>query len=165
MKSIFALLIIFFLLSFNIYDAAIIVHAKMIRSYDSIYPDKSKHKMFDVNLSVLNKSTKPIAYWIMTCDWQDNFIINNDYIHLVYGICDSNCPWIFHINPGDSLVYKASVERGQESKYRQVEATKFGFIYIDTIRCKNISDYQHIIGDKSKQDKIIWSNPLYLRYK
>jgi hypothetical protein len=45
-----------------------------------------------------------------------------------------------------------------------VKIAKFGLIYLDTVECKNGLAYDSIISDKSNYyNKIIWSNPLYLR--
>jgi len=144
-----------------------VVKANIIRTYDSIYDyrDTVILKTFDIKLSITNKSVKPVSFWMMTCSWEDNFIINNDYLNFIGKGCDRNFPTTRHLNPNDSLIFIANVRKSNSSRYQSVEASKFGFVFIDSIRCAKIDDYNNIIGDKSNQDKIIWSNPLYLNDK
>ena len=145
----------------------IIVNARLIRSYDStyIYQDTSKRKTFDIALSISNKSDKPIMFWLMDCSWDNNFLINNDYIYFNRTLCDHNYPRKVRIKQNDSLVLRTSINKYESSRYRTIETSKFGLIYVDTIACKNIHDFESIIGDKSKHDKVIWSNPLHLQDK
>ena len=140
----------------------IIVKANVIRSYDSVFSDNKKHKIFDINLSLTNKANKPASFWMMTCSWQENFLISNDYIYFISRGCDSNSPWPKHLNPNDSFTYKASVAKFDSTPYQTIKTTRFGLIFIDTIKCKYPGDYDDIIGDKSNWTNIIWSNPLYL---
>jgi hypothetical protein len=163
MSKIIALLIFFLAIGATNQKSEIVINAKLIRSFDSIDSQKQKHKFYDISLSIKNKSDKPVAFWLMTCSWDENFLINNDYIYFDSWGCDSNCPWIFHINPNDSLIRKATFYQIIETRFPYIKSTKFGLIYIDSIKCRNSSDYDQIMGDKSKQDKIIWSNALYLK--
>ena len=141
----------------------LILKAKVIRSYDTISSrDKLKHKCYDIQLSIINKSYKPIYYWMMTCSWEENFLINNDYMEFQGHDCDSNFPKIFRLNQNDSVVGKTSILRYDYTRGQLIDNTRLGFIYIDSIKCKNHFDYRGIIDDKSQWDKIIWSNPLYL---
>jgi hypothetical protein len=99
---------------------------------------------------------------MMNCSWEESFIINNDYLNFNGEECDRNYTKTCHLNPNDSLIFITSVRKFDASRYRVVETSKFGFIFIDSTRCAGPRDYLNIIGDKSKHDKIIWSNPLYL---
>jgi hypothetical protein len=142
----------------------ILVNASLIRSYDSIgYRDTIKRKTFDVKISLINKSDKPVSFWIMTSSWFDNFLINNDYMHYVSGPINHNFPTIRHLNPNDSFVYKVSIVKQDNTMYQTIQTTKFGFIFIDSLRCQRFNNtFESIIGDKSQHDKVFWSNPLYL---
>lgn len=144
------------------YKPIIIVRANVIRSYDSVFNDNVKHKTFDINLSITNKTGKPVSFWMMTCSWQENFILNNDYVHFISHGCDTNSPRPYHLSTNDNYSYKTSVVKLDFTHYQRIKTTRFGLIYIDTIKCKDPNDFRDIIGDKSKQANIIWSNPLYL---
>lgn len=48
------------------------------------------------------------------------------------------------------------------NKVGSTDSKELGLIVIDSAKCKNVEDYFTILGDKTKWDKIIWSNPLYL---
>jgi hypothetical protein len=63
----------------------------------------------------------------------------------------------------DGVAIKIMVLKYNISRSQTIKSTQFGLIYIDSICCKNTNDYNNIIGDKSQQNKIIWSNPLYLK--
>jgi hypothetical protein len=143
----------------------VVVNASLLRTYDSIYFDfdSIRHKIFDVRLSIINKTNKPITFWTMTCSWQDNFIVNNDYIKFNFDVCNHNYPRMRHLYPNDSLIYKTSVRKIDMTLGQIIKTTKFGFIYIDSAQCNEKNDYDIIIRDRSKQDKIIWSNPLFLK--
>ena len=148
-------------------DPKIIIEANVSRSYDTLITsqDTSLHKAFDVKLSIINKSEEPVSFWIMTCSWDENFIINNDYISFLGWGCDSNYPRLKHLNSNSRFDLKAAVIKYDFTRYQPIKTTKFGLIFIDSAICTNIRDYDNIIGDKSKQDKIIWSNPIYLNEK
>jgi hypothetical protein len=140
----------------------ILVRANVIRSYDSVLSDNIKHKTFDIKLSITNKMDKPVSFWMMTCSWQENFLISNDYIYFIGSVCDTNSLWPRHLHPDDSFTYKTSVAKFNSTPYQTIKTTRFGLIYIDTLKCKYPGDYRDIIGDKSQWANIIWSNPLYL---
>jgi hypothetical protein len=167
MRYILFLLIVFLASSCNNLNKTrdsidVSVEARVIRSFDTLlYSDTLVYHGFDVNLSIINRSQKPISFWVMTCSWDENILINNDYIRLLLWACDHNFPTIKQIEKNDSLIYVAPVIRLKSSQYTTTE-TRFGFILIDTIACKTLEDYLTIIGDKSKQNRIIWSNPLHL---
>ena len=138
------------------------INACVIRSYDTILWDTGSKKIYDVRLSIINKSLHPISFWMMTCSWEESFIINNDYTWFLGHDCNSNVPWPHHLNSGDSLVQNSSIIQENGSRYRRVETTIFGLIYIDSSNCRSYGQFDSINGDKSKWDRIIWSNPLYL---
>ena len=140
------------------------IETKIVRSFDTLitFPDSNLYKAYNLDISIINHSSLPASFWMMTCSWNDNFIVNNDYIKLAGQICDSNFPTIKHLKPNEKLSLNTSVIKLDYTQYQSIDVTKLGFIYIDTIVCKNSDDYDNIIGDKSKQTNIIWSNPVYL---
>lgn len=164
MKQILVLLIslIFISCKNKSENADIIVNAIVIRSYDTIFENNNSKKMYDIKLSILNKSEKPITFWIMNCSWQDNFIINTNLWSFFNNGCDKNFPITKTIKPSDSLCYKATIIQNDDFP-PIIYTTKFGFIYIDSLELKKYSDFYKFIEDKSKHNKIFWSNPLILK--
>jgi hypothetical protein len=147
----------------NNYYPRLVINAKLLRSLDTMsYFDTLKHKGYDIQLSIANKSDKPITIWTMTCSWDENFIINNDYIRILPWECKGNFPKSFHVKPHDSLTRKLTVINIGWTHYSIISTTRFGFIFIDSLVCQNNEDFISIIGDKSKQ-QIIWSNELKLK--
>jgi hypothetical protein len=141
------------------------IKARVIRSYDTILsPDTLKHKAFEINISLINKSVDPVTFWIMTSSWIENFIINNDYVQFILGDYHGNYPYKPSLKSNDSLVFNTSVIISYDNTIGgAVKTTKFGFIYIDTDWHKKTDNYHEIIWDKSEYDKIYWSNALYLK--
>jgi len=139
------------------------INARLIRSYDSIYDyDTEEHKTFDVRIVIKNKSDKLVTFWIMTCDWENNFKINNDYICFNRHDCDGNYAHKRRLKPNDSLTYNCIIRKFKNIQSNYPKTTRFGLIYIDSLNCSSSEEYHEIMCDKSKQEKIIWSNPLYL---
>jgi hypothetical protein len=145
----------------------VFINVRLIRSYDSIYvyEDSINRRTHDISIAIVNTSKFRVSFWIMICSWDTDFLINNDYIRFCLWGCDSNYPILRHLNPNDSLILKASVCKWDSTPNPFTLTTKFGFKYIDSTKCKNLHAYGEIKGDMSKWDKIIWSNPLYLRDK
>jgi hypothetical protein len=130
-------------------------------------------KRFDIKLSIINLSNKTISFWIKTCSWEENFLINTSYIDFVLHDCNHNFPHIATIKAKDSLSLKTTLKRtigfdnpcenciGMPTQWT-VEDTKVGIILIESAKCKDHDEYERYMGDKSRWDKIIWSNGLQL---
>jgi len=142
------------------------VKVKLLRTYDSTYLDYGTRKTFDIRLTVTNKSRNTIKYWNMCCSWQDIFPINTDYVVFDLHKCPKNFPKIYSMKSNDSLSIKTRLIRDDkilnELNPFFIKATKIGFLYIDTIRCKTERDFMPFMYDRSLQDKVFWSNPLFL---
>ena len=129
--------------------------------------DSIKQKYFDISLTIKNTSDKTIKICLMTCSWEDNFIVNNNYIYIRGHECDSNFPTLVEFKPGESKTYTNTLTKSIKFDYPcqnciygpQVETTKLGLIIID-----DAIGYDRTMEDKSKW-KIVWSNPLYLLTK
>ena len=140
-------------------------------SYEPERKDSLQEKTFDVEISIKNNSDSTISIWLMSCSWDENFLINNSYIFFKLWDCNKNIPTIHEIKAHDSLILKRPFTRaimwdnpckGCIGQISEVATTKIGLVYIDEKRCHNFADYENIMGDKSTWGKIIWSNPLYL---
>ena len=167
MRIIYYIFFLFLIISCNNVKSPdnpnLFINARIVRSFDTVFiRDTIKHKGYDIKLSMVNKSLEPISFWIMTCSWQDNFIINTDYLYFLGGLCNHNYPRIKTLKSNDSAVFNATIVRLDYTIGQCVNTTRFGFIYLDSNTCKNEHDFGNIIFDKSKHKNIIWSNPLYL---
>ncbi len=136
--------------------------------------DSIKEKYFDISLTIKNISDKTIQIWLMTCSWEDNFMVNNNYIYIRGHECNKNFPTLVEFKPRESKVYSNTLTKSMKFDYPcenciygpQVETTKLGLIIIDDIfnPSQGIFDYDIAMEDKSKW-KIVWSNSLYLLTK
>ena len=68
--------------------------------------DSVKQAFFNISLTIKNTSDTIISIALMSCSWQDNFIVNNDYIYILGEDCDNNFPTGVEFKPGESKVYK-----------------------------------------------------------
>jgi hypothetical protein len=133
--------------------------------------DSVKQKYFDIALEIKNKSDRAIALWLMTCSYNRNFIINNNYIFIRGHECDSNVPAIVRLKSGESKRYPLTLKKSIKFDYpceycvygRQVETTKVGLIVLDDLYEPklNVATYDLAMEDRSKWT-IVWSNSLDL---
>lgn len=151
----------------KLYSTEIRTNSYVIKS------DSVKQKYFDISLEIKNISDKTIKIWLMSCSWDENFIVNNNYIFINGHDCDKNFPDLVEFKPGESKVYTNTLFKSIKFDYPcknciygpQVETTKLGLIIIDDIfNSTDTLDYDIAMGDKSKW-KMVWSNPLYLLTK
>ena len=139
------------------------------RFHYEITSDSVNEKRVDIDLKIKNNSAKPIFIWLMSCSWEDNFLVNNNYMYIKGHDCDKNIPKIVEIQPGESKFYNTTLIKSIKFDYpckycvygKQVETTKLGLIVINDIFKREFIDYLLFMEDQSKWT-IIWSNPLYL---
>lgn len=148
--------------------------------YETIYryenldipKDSVTEKRFDIDLTIINTFSKSIFIWLMSCSWEENFLVNNNYIFIYGQDCPKNVPEIVEIKPGERKHYNTTLIKSIKFDYpcrgciygSQVETTKLGLIIVDDIfkpKLDAFFDYDLAMEDKSIW-KIIWSNPLYL---
>jgi hypothetical protein len=133
--------------------------------------DSIKEKRFDIQVCLKNNSDSAISIWLMSCSWEWNFLINNTYILFAGKNCLKNAPHVVRIGPQDSFLLNTTFARtimwdnpclNCIGKLSNVRTTKIGLIYIDKEHCKDLLEYDDIMGDKSRWNTIIWSNSLDL---
>jgi hypothetical protein len=137
-----------------------------------ITTDSVKSKTFDVELSIKNTSQDSIVIWLMSCSWDDDFEVNNDYMHIRGWSCDSNSPLPFAFKGGETKPFNCTLVKSIKFDYPcehcvygyQVLTTRLGLV----VTRVNHTAKLHIFTkngfeptDKSEW-RIIWSNPLYL---
>ncbi len=148
---------------------------QMSRGMYNIKTDSVKQKQYDIEVTLKNNSQQPIYIWLMSCSWEDNFKINNNYINFYTLGCDKNVPELVKINEGENKIYKITLAKSIKFENPcenciygpQVETTKLGLIIIDDIfkpKLNPFLDYNLAMEDESLW-KIIWSNSLYLLSK
>jgi hypothetical protein len=140
-----------------------------------IRTDSAKEDRYDIEVILKNNSTRPIFIWLMTCSWQDNFQINNDYTFWSEIWCSKNIPELVQFSPGLSKTYRTTLSKSVKFENPcencvygpQVETTKLGLIIIDDVYKPKLTafmGYDLAMRDKSVW-KIVWSNSLFLLNK
>jgi hypothetical protein len=131
--------------------------------------DSLKQHFFDIKLTIKNNSKKSIYLWLMSCSWEDNFLINNEYMFFDIHGCNKNNPQRIEIKAGKSREYNTTIKKSIKFDNpckgciygKQVETTKLGLIVINDPSKEEYIEYTTYVTDKSKWE-IYWSNPLYL---
>jgi len=166
MKNLIIICILFLTTSCNYHKSDdkpnIEIKATLVRTYDSTDNNSTKHRYFDVKIDLKNNSNKQIIFWLMTCSWYDNFKVNNDYIGICIWECDGNYLHKVSLSPNFSKTFKCSLLKYKNISTKSSNYTKLGLIYIDSHKYSKYDEANEILLCKTKQDSIIWSNPLYL---
>jgi hypothetical protein len=137
--------------------------------------DSIKQKRYDIELTIKNTSSTSIFICLMNCSWEDNFIINNNYVSFTGINCDKNFLVLTEIKSGQNKVYQTTLARSIRfetdcckdciNNDNEVKTTKLGLVIINDIFEKEsdgVSNYRVLMKDKSSWREIVWSNPLYL---
>ena len=136
-----------------------------------ILTDSANEKRYDIDVTISNCSKQTKYIWLMHCSWEDNILVNNDYMYIVGRDCDMNFPELVELKPNESKLYKTTIKKSIKFDNplchnciygKQVEETKLGLIVGNNI--SKVKDSYAELKDKSNW-KIIWSNPLYLLTK
>lgn len=187
-KLIFILVLFFFQCKAQVSTLPLVIDLKVDKEYEltkskseynsdgrdygyRIKTGSVKQKYFDVTVKFTNTSDRKIGIWLMRCSFENNLLVNNNYIFIQGNICDKNFPSPVEFQPGESKDYKLTLAKSIKFDYpcedcihgRQVEETKIGLIVVDDFynRKLNWLNYDLAMEDKSKWT-IIWSNSLYL---
>ena len=137
-----------------------------------ITKDSVKEKRFDIDLVIKNTSSKSVFFWLMSCSWEDNFMVNNNYIFIEGHECGKNIPTYVELKAGETKLCKTTLFRSIKFEYPcknciygpQVETTQLGLVVINDVTKQengDIDEYARGMEDKSKW-KFFWSNPLSL---
>jgi hypothetical protein len=146
--------------------------AKTIRDQGYVVDsDSVKQKYFDITLNIKNTSDRLISIWLMKCSFEDNLLVNNNYISITGHVCNGNYPILVKFQSGESKTYKMTLTKSIKFDYPcqyciygpQVESTKIGLIVVDEVYDSklNMLDYSLAMEDKSKWT-IVWSNSVKL---
>ncbi len=135
----------------------------------NIPDDTVNEKRFDIGVSIKNTSSRSMFIWLMSTSWEDNFLINNNYIYFTGRNIDHNFPTLVEIKSGESKMYNATLVKSIKFDFpckncfygKQVETTKLGLIVIADIYKHEYADYDLLMDDRSKWN-IVWSNALSL---
>jgi hypothetical protein len=134
-----------------------------------ITKDTVTEKRFDIELTIKNVTKSSKFIWLMSCFWENNFFVNNNYIFIEGHACDKNIPTIVEIKSNESKIYNTTLVKSIKFDYPcknciydlQVEETKLGLILISDITKEDYIDYTLNMEDRSKW-RFIWSNSLFL---
>ncbi len=135
--------------------------------------DSVKEEQYDIEVVLKNNSKKQIFIWLMTCSWEDNFQINNNYIRQ-HGIsCDKNFPELVQFNPAESKIYKITLSKSIKFENPcknciygpQIATTKLGLIVIDDVykpKLKAFMGYTLAMEDKKCLENYLEQISLFL---
>jgi hypothetical protein len=107
----------------------------------NITKDSVSEKRFDVEVTIENTTSKSIFVWLMSTYWEENFLINNNYIFFAGRDIDHNFPKLVEVKPKGRKVYYTTLVKSIKFDYPcknciygpQVETTRLGLIVISDI--------------------------------
>lgn len=144
----------------------------LIRANDSyVKGDSINEKFVDITVTLKNTSDTIISITLMSCSWQDNFIVNNKYIYIEGENCDNNFPISVTFKPGESKTYTTRLIQSIKLDYPckgcapfpPVETTRLGLIILNDPFGRKSVTVNYFLGMEDKSTwTIVWSNALYL---
>lgn len=113
-----------------------------------------------VKVTLKNNSNNNSDIWLMSCNYTENFITNNENIIFSGLECDKNIPKRFSLKPLEEkiitlyVIYHLGLPK---------QNFKIGYLYINDInkRESTVEAYQKK-KNNNESVKIIWSNPLII---
>ena len=76
------------------------------RGYFAYERDGREHDDYFSKVTIINKETIPVSFWMMKCSWwNETLIFNRDSIEFSAGGCDGNFPIEVELKPGKSIVF------------------------------------------------------------
>lgn len=125
------------------------------------------NKNYEVLITLENNTDSVISPVLMTCSWDETFIINTLDVDYSREDCNSNYPRPVHIKAHDKVTLTAILRKNIYSsegcqtcsEYNEPINLRMGLIFISELK-----KYDSIMEDKSLWS-IIWSNPIKLSKK
>ena len=105
-------------------------------------------------VTLKNNSNKIFPIWIMSCNYNKNFITNNKNIEFPAIDCDKNIPKLYNLNPLEEKEIKLYVIYSVG-----LPKQKFKIGFLMNKEFSTVEKYQNEISNKENL-KIIWSNQL-----
>ncbi len=133
------------------------VQVKISNKLDDEFRNK-KTTFYSVNIDLINDTDSTVSFWLMSCSWQDNWIINSDSVRFYYQGCDSNFPELKQILSGQKLTFIGILQVLSPLKTGIEKDFKIGFVEIKQHEYLVNSDFRNVLLAKIKDKKdIIWS--------
>ena len=133
------------------------VQVKISNKLDDEFRNK-KTTFYSVNIDLINDTDSTVSFWLMSCSWQDNWIINSDSVRFYYQGCDSNFPELKQILSGQKLTFIGILQVLSPLKIEIEKDFMIGFVEIKQHEYLVNSDFRNVLIAKIKDKKdIIWS--------
>jgi len=100
----------------------------------TVKSDSVKVKFCNVNIEIINTSSKPIHLWFMSCSWYESFELNNNNMMIESWGCDKNVPKKIKLESNQKLTYKILLSQSLKYDYSKsdnsygTQDTKIGLI-------------------------------------
>ncbi|MFT3994127.1 MAG: hypothetical protein QM660_07455 [Dysgonomonas sp.] len=121
-----------------------------------------ENKNYEVEIALQNNTDSIINLALMTCSWDENIIINTDFVKYSGWECDSNYPDIREIKPHDRYILKTILKKNEYFRDREPYCEDSINLRMGLIIIEDIKAYDIIMGDKSNW-RIVWSNSIKLK--
>lgn len=144
-------------------EANMRVQVKIINRLEADNFKNKKATFYYVSLDLINNTDSTVSFWMMSCSWQDNWIINSDSARFYYQGCDSNFPELKQILSGQKLTFVGILQFLSPLQSEIEKDFKIGFVEIKQHEYLINSDFRSVLLPKIKDKKdIIWSEAFKL---
>lgn len=166
LKKIFLILSILFIFSYCCTHKSKESNIKIqVSIIDKIRPSRyinGASNCYFVNIDIINNSDSTIKFWTMSCSWGENWVSNNNNLHVHTNPCDNNMPILNQIVSGQKMTYKGVLCVEDTLKVLYQSDFKLGLIIVKESEYGSslLSCFSTVLDKKIKERKdIIWSEP------
>jgi hypothetical protein len=124
-----------------------------------------KSDLYSASIKMTNNTDKVFRFWIMTCSWQDSWIVNDKSFWLLgEPNCDSNFPDLIELKPNQSVSYECRFGKNKNVRISNKEGCKVGFVFVGEKENSHMDNvFQEVVEDKiARRKDVIWSQSFNL---
>ncbi len=86
------------------------VNIDVIGKISPSFINEKEGEFYSVKISLVNKTDSTLHFWVMSCSWQDNWVLNSNDIMFYRSNCLKNIRTIKKLAPNETLIYSGVLE-------------------------------------------------------
>jgi hypothetical protein len=141
--------------SSNIQKKELQICLKLLK--DSAIKNIQENYNYPAKISLTNHTDSIIAYWGMSCSWEDNYLFDTKNITFISQGCDKNIPQFIELKKDQTIEYDCVLNMNSDS----IKLFKVGFVLLEEYDFK---EYENRINWRAflLKHKIYWSDTIYI---
>ena len=141
-------------------ESRILLQVDSIQKLNTIEFKNEEGMYYSVCMQLINNTICADSFWLMSCSWEDNFILNSDSLRFYNRGCDNNYPLLKIIKGGEKLVFDGILQVFIEFNSEKEINCSIGFVVLRSKDYSDTLDFRKILFNKIERQKdIIWSKP------